>query len=161
MLATRTAAATKTPTNRAAMTNDPLRVRADGRTPQGRRIRDLFRAWHMAMGRPSDPTVQALVLTAAELTVAAETARAALLAGTGDVDAVVRLENLASRSVRKLGIKPSPPPKPQTIREYIAGLRPLPSVAATHASAPEEQPPPEAQHRPSGADGEASGGPPT
>jgi hypothetical protein len=113
------------------MTNDPLRVRADGRTPQGRRIRDLFRAWHIGMGQPSDPTVQALVLTAAELTVAAETARAALLAGTGDIDAVVRLENLASRSVRKLGIKPGAHPKPPTIREYIASLSPAPAIASS------------------------------
>jgi hypothetical protein len=105
-LAARTAFETKPTTNRAALTNDPLRVRADGRTPQGRRIRDLYRGWHVAMGSPTDPTVQALILAAAELTVASEAARAALLAGAGDVDQLVRLENLASRATRKLGIAP-------------------------------------------------------
>jgi hypothetical protein len=104
MLSNRTAIALRSPTSRAAVTNDPL-VRADGRTSQGRRIRDLFRGWHLALGHPSDATVQAAILAASELTVAAETARAALLAGTGDVEQVVRLENLAARSVRRLGIK--------------------------------------------------------
>jgi hypothetical protein len=44
MLAHRTTAATNPLLNRAAVTNNPLRVRADGRTSQGKRIRDLFRA---------------------------------------------------------------------------------------------------------------------
>jgi hypothetical protein len=45
------------------------------------------------------------VLAAAELIVAAERARAEFLAGRGDVEQIVRLENLAARSVRRLGIK--------------------------------------------------------
>jgi hypothetical protein len=111
MLANRTSVTARPSTNRAAVTNNPL-ARADGRTPQGRRIRDLYRLWHAAMGCPADATVQATILAAAELMVAAETAHAALLAGTGDVDQVVRLENLSGRAVRKLGLQASAPATP-------------------------------------------------
>jgi hypothetical protein len=121
--------------NRSKLTNNPLRVRADGRTPQGRRLRDLFRSYHGALGRPSEPAVQAAILAAAELMVAAETARAALLAGTGDIDQVVRLENLSGRAVRKLGIKPGAPQKPgQALREHLARR------AARAADASSEEP---------------------
>jgi hypothetical protein len=106
MTAVNAATAARPTINRSKLTNDPLRVRADGRTPQGRRLRDLFRSYLSALGNPSDPATQAAVLAAAELMVAAETARSALLAGAGDVDQVVRLENLSARAVRKLGIKP-------------------------------------------------------
>jgi hypothetical protein len=117
MFAHRTTAATNPLLNRAAMTNDPLRVRADGRTPQGKRIRDLFRAFQAAAGNGSDPATVASILAAAELTVAAEAARAALLAGGGDIEQVVRLENLAARAVRRLGIKA---PKPPTLGEHLS-----------------------------------------
>jgi hypothetical protein len=102
-IATRAAAATNPLLNRAAVTNDPLRVRADGRTPQGKRIRDLYRSYWEAIGRPSNPAIQAAVLAASELMVAAEGARAQFLAGRGDVEQIVRLENLALRAVRAWG----------------------------------------------------------
>ena len=76
-------------TSRAALTNDPLRARADGRTPQGRRVRDLFRAYSAAMGSPSDPGTQAAILAAAELMVAAERARAEFLADGGDIEQLI------------------------------------------------------------------------
>jgi hypothetical protein len=121
MLANRTVPASNPLLNRAALTNDPLRVRADGRTPQGRRTRDLYRSYFDAIGRPGNPAIQASVLAAAELMVAAERARAEFLAGRGDVEQIVRLENLAARSVRRLGIKAgaavAPPPTPA---EYLA-----------------------------------------
>lgn len=47
---------------------------------------------------------QADALRAAELMVAAEEARAKLLAGEGDANAVVRMENRAARAARKLGV---------------------------------------------------------
>jgi hypothetical protein len=104
MLENRTAITTKASTNRAAMTNDPL-VRADGRRPQGRRLRDLYRSYLASLGNPVDTGTgtQAAILTASELVVAAEAARTTLLAGEGDVDQVVRLENLAARALRRLG----------------------------------------------------------
>jgi hypothetical protein len=126
MLANRSSLTAHPSTNRAAVTNNPL-ARADGRTPQGRRIRDLYRAWQAAMGRPADATVQATILAAAELMVAAESARAALLAGTGDVDQVVRLENLAGRAVRKLGIKaPAPATSPPSLAAWAQQAAPQP-----------------------------------
>jgi hypothetical protein len=107
-------------TSRAALTNDPLRARADGRTPQGRRIRDLFRAYSAAMGSPNDPGTQAAVLAAAELVVAAERARAEFLADGGDVEQLIRLENLAARATRRLGVKPSCELKAPTIADHLA-----------------------------------------
>jgi hypothetical protein len=121
MLTTRTTAATNPLLNRAAVTNDPLRVRADGRTPQGRRTRDLYRSYFDAIGRPGNPAMQASVLAAAELMVAAERARAEFLAGRGDVEQIVRLENLAARSVRRLGIEAGAAvAAPLTPAEYLA-----------------------------------------
>jgi hypothetical protein len=114
--------------NRVAATNDPL-VRADGRTPQGRWIRDLYRAWHVAMGQPNDPAAQAGILAAAELLVAAESARTLLLAGTGDVDQVVRLENLSGRAVRKLGIKPACQPPGNTSPAALRSVLAMPLLA--------------------------------
>jgi hypothetical protein len=40
------------------ITNEPLR-RANGRTRQGRRVRDLYRAVRDRLGYPTDPVVQA------------------------------------------------------------------------------------------------------
>jgi hypothetical protein len=73
------------------------------------------------MGDPADAVAQANVLAAAELTVAAETARVQLLAGKADVDQLVKLENLAARAIRRLGIKPgtTAPPGP-TMSQYLA-----------------------------------------
>jgi hypothetical protein len=117
MLETRTAAAAKPALDRAGpavppaasrakVTNDPVRARASGNSRQGRRLRDLYAAFTAQLGHPVDPTTAAAVLAACELLVAAENARAALLAGRGDVDQVVRLENLAARAVRRLGLRP-------------------------------------------------------
>jgi hypothetical protein len=107
-------------TSRAALTNDPLRARADGRTPQGRRIRDLFRAYSSAMGSPSDPATQAAILAAAELVVAAERARAKVLADGGDIEQLIRLENLAARATRRLGVKPNCESRPPSLAEHLA-----------------------------------------
>jgi hypothetical protein len=116
----RTGIASAPLTSRAALTNDPLRKRADGRTPQGRRIRDLFRAYSNAMGTPSDPGTQAAILAAAELAVAAECARAKVLTDGGDVEQLIRLENLAARATRRLGLKPESQSRPPNLTEHLA-----------------------------------------
>ncbi len=136
MLEARTAAAAKPASDRAAtaatpaasrakVTNDPIRARASGNSRQGRRLRDLYAAYMVALGHPAGPTTHAAVLAACELLVAAENARAALLAGDGDVDQVVRLENLAARAVRRLGLRPTnaKPPAP-TLADYLQSLPP-------------------------------------
>jgi hypothetical protein len=104
---------------RARLTNNPFSGRTSGNTARGRRIADLMRSYLRAMGEPTDAVSQADALAAAELKVAAEDARARLLAGTGDVDQTVRLENLAARSAKKLGIKPGKPAAP-SLAEHLA-----------------------------------------
>jgi hypothetical protein len=116
MTAVGSTASWKSSINRSRTTNDPLR-RADGRTSAGRRIRDLYRAYLACLPTANDAT-KAAVLAAAELVAAAETARTQLLAGTADIEQLVRLENLANRAVRRLGIKHSDAP-PLTIRDRL------------------------------------------
>ena len=109
------------PTRRAKITNDPMSVRVSLNTADGRRVADLYRSFLRAMGGPTDAVAQANVLAAAELTVATETARVQLLAGKADVDQLVRLENLAARAVRRLGIKlGSGKPAVPKLAEYLA-----------------------------------------
>jgi hypothetical protein len=132
MLANRTAAvdapsASRAPVvdwpkrQRSATTNDPLSTRTDRNTAAGRRIADLYRAYIAAMGGTTDTIHQANALAAAELKVTAEDARKRMLDGGGDADQLVRLENLAHRAERKLGIQPGAVvPAPQTPAEYLA-----------------------------------------
>lgn len=83
-----------------------LAVRAPRRTPQGRRIRCLFRGF-IAKLDPDNELHQARALRAAELAVAAEDARAKLLAGDTSIEeAVTRLENAARRAEHDLTRKP-------------------------------------------------------
>ena len=106
---------------RAKSTNDPLH-RANGNTSQGRRIRDLYEAYLEAMGNPTDPLPMANALAAAELKTAAEDARAAFLAGDGaaeQLEQIIRLENLAGRAERRLGIKPRAPMPTLPLRERM------------------------------------------
>lgn len=105
-----------------ATTNDPLAARTDRNTARGRRIADLFRGYMAALGDPSDAITQANVLTAAELKVAAEDARRRLLNGEGvEVDGLVRLENLAHRAERKLGLRLQPRDTTPTLHDYLDG----------------------------------------
>jgi hypothetical protein len=108
------------PMRRSRTTNDPT-SRANQDTARGRRLADLIRGFLAEMGNPRSPVAQADAIRAAELTVAAEDARAKLLAGDGDANAVVRIENLAGRAVRKLGLgerqndtKPTP-----SVADYV------------------------------------------
>jgi hypothetical protein len=138
--ATRAAIAARPLTSRSATTNRPLR-RANGNTATGRRVRDLFRAYVTGAGNPDSDAFRAAALAAAELTVAAEAARAKLVAGEGDLDQLIRLENLASRSVRRLGIKAVPDkPKPgEALSRHLTRLASL--SAAPDAAGPPRQPP--------------------
>jgi hypothetical protein len=52
--------------------------------------------------------------------VAAECARAKVLADGGDVEQLVRLENLAARATRRLGVKPASQSKPPSLTEHLA-----------------------------------------
>lgn len=89
---------------RSAVTNRPMR-RQKGTTKNGRRLRDIYISLMVALGHPTDIIMaQTAAIKAAELMLAAEIARAALLGGSEDANVVVRLENLADRAVRRLGL---------------------------------------------------------
>lgn len=103
-LAARSPSEARAPRQRSATTNGPMR-RVSGNTAAGRRLRDLYGAFLQHMSNPADTIAQASALNAAELTVATENARAELLAGCGDIEQIVRLENLANRAVRRLGLR--------------------------------------------------------
>jgi hypothetical protein len=104
---------------RSRTTNDPT-TRCNQATAAGRRLNDLIRGFLHEMGNPTSTVAQSAAISAAELVVAAEDARAKLLAGNGDPDQVVRLENLAHRAVRKLGIERRQNAKPKkSFAEYV------------------------------------------
>jgi hypothetical protein len=132
-LTSNTTAAAKLPTGKSRTTNNPLR-RANGNTAQGRRVRDLYRGYMIALGSPNDPVTAALVLAAAEQVVIAENARRDHLAGIADLDSVIRAENMSARALRRLGLnKPVQPPK----EDFAAMMQRLatPQRASTEASA--------------------------
>jgi hypothetical protein len=107
---------------RAKLTNNPIAARASRNTARGRRIADLYRAYAIALGSPSDTVTLSNVLAAAELKAASELMRDKLLAGA-DVDPVllVKIEGLANRAERKLGIKPRPEPAPvDALAQHLA-----------------------------------------
>jgi len=105
------------PMRRSRVSNNPL-CRNNSGTARGRRVNDLLRSYLRAMSNRSNCFAQADALRAAELTVAAEEVRADLLAGNGDANAVVRLENLAARAVRKLGLDPEQAKPRRTFADY-------------------------------------------
>jgi hypothetical protein len=111
---------------RSKTTNRPLQGRVNRKTAKGRRVADLFHAYLDALGNPTDPITQANALTAAELKTAAEEARKALLDGHGDGDQLVRLENLAFRAERKLGLKTAvtAPTTADNIRRFYPAAAP-------------------------------------
>jgi hypothetical protein len=99
---------------RSAVTNDPrfLPKRPLSRRALDRRRKDLVSSFLSALGPDAMNGLTAvMVRKAAELTVAAEVARANMLNGVPtDMLALVRLEGVAARAIRQLGIKIEPPP---------------------------------------------------
>jgi hypothetical protein len=83
-----------------------LAARAPRKTPQGRRIRTLFRGF-IAKFDVNDPLHQARALRAAELLVASEEMTGRLLAGDVSVEeSATRLANAARRAEQDLTRKP-------------------------------------------------------
>jgi hypothetical protein len=78
-----------------------------------RRRRDLVQTFMAALGGPSvvNDLTQVTVRKAAELVVLAEATRANMLNGEpADMLALVRLEGVAARAVKALGLRIEPPP---------------------------------------------------
>jgi hypothetical protein len=103
----------------ARRTNDPL-AGLNRNTARGRRIADLTRSYLQAIGNPDDTARQAAAIAAAELQVLAEETRAAALREplTADLDNLVRVQSIADRALRRLGIKGTPQKPP--LAEYLA-----------------------------------------
>lgn len=96
-------------TNRSKLTNRPRKLAGvDGRSTEGRRRRDLIDTFVAALGGTgSTPdSVMLDIVRAADLTIVAERARADALRGESvDLSALARIEGVADRAVRRLGIK--------------------------------------------------------
>ena len=114
---------------RARRTNDPL-AGVNLNTAIGRRVADLVRGYLDALGNPQDVGRQAEIIAAAELQVLAEEARTTALRDplAADLDNLVRVQSVADRALRRLGIKPGAPPKPPSLKEYIASLQAAPAT---------------------------------
>jgi hypothetical protein len=98
----------------------------DGRSPVGRRRRELIDVYTAALGGPAGLSEGQLIdiRRAAELVALAEAARAkAMREGTGDaseLSAMVRLESTAARAVRLLNIAAGGVSKPRSLADHIA-----------------------------------------
>jgi hypothetical protein len=99
----------------------------DGRSPVGRRRRELIAIYTTALGGLATLTdgQQIDIRKAAELTALAEQARAKAMqqgfADAGELSAMVRLESTAARAVRALNIKPGTTNRVVPLRERLRG----------------------------------------
>ena len=118
------------PAQRARRTNDPF-ANIKTNTARGRRISDLVRAYLKALGNPASIGHQAAIIAAAELQVLAEEARTAALrnAGRADLDQVLRLQGVADRALRRLGLvdQKRPAVVGPTLAEYLASTASAPT----------------------------------
>jgi hypothetical protein len=133
----------------------------DGRTVAARRAKELAAGFEAELGGTITATQRFAIERAAALVALSEDAKARRLAGdpTISLDAVVRIDGAAARSVRALGIKVGPAKAP-SIHEYIASLAPAP-VATPSAAMPSTPPvATETHYAPPHDDGEPSGEPP-
>jgi hypothetical protein len=127
-------------TNRAKITNDPRKLPGhDGRKREGRRRRDLVAIYLDAIGGRDAVTELQLVEVrkAAELTAAAESVRARVLAGdvTADLAVLVKIEGEARRAVRALGIKGAGRKPARTLAEHLANRAAARTAAPSEAAA--------------------------
>lgn len=100
----------RSPLARSRFTNSPHRATIDGRTALGRRVRDLAESFASALGgwQALTAVTAVAVMRAAELAALAEATRnKALRLGEADGNGIVRLERMADRAQRALGL-PSP-----------------------------------------------------
>jgi hypothetical protein len=101
----------QSPPTRAALTRNPLQ-RFDGRSADGRLLRDLYQSYMNSLGDPTDAGTQAMVLSAVEQVVGAEKVRVEYFAGKVLYDEVIRAEGAANRALRRLGLnKPATAPR--------------------------------------------------
>jgi hypothetical protein len=108
---------------RSRITNLPHKPVIAATSTYGKRLRDVMEFYASALGGWAglSDIAAASVRKAAELTVLAEQARhEALRNGCSDPDQLIRLENLAARAVRRLGINlRHEPAKLSTLQDYV------------------------------------------
>jgi hypothetical protein len=94
----------------------------DGRTRLQRRIRALRDSYLVAIGEMASPELRERCERAAQLVAIAEDARRKALAGGFSLDGLVRIENIADRAVRALGLdrRREPASRRPGINEYLA-----------------------------------------
>jgi hypothetical protein len=86
--------------------------RFDGRSVEGRRLRDLFRSYSAQLGNPDDAGAVAMIMSAAEQVIGAERVRSQYFAGKAVYDEVIRAEGAANRALKRLGLtRPAAQPR--------------------------------------------------
>lgn len=105
----------------------------DGRSAAARRSRDLAASFERELGAGAMPSERLAINRAAGLAVLADTLRQRRLAGDVTVllDDLVRVERLADRAVRALGLGKIAKPTAPSLAEYLAAK----AAKATEASA--------------------------
>jgi hypothetical protein len=120
----RTAISRRPTSNRSRLTNRPRKMVISARTSLGRRMKDLAQGFAERLGGWSALTVgqAAAVRQAAELACLAEQARAdALRNGCVDPVGLARLEGVAARAERRLGLpRETRGPTTPSLKEYLA-----------------------------------------
>jgi hypothetical protein len=98
----------------------------DGRSAAARRSRDLAAQFEHELGEDNPtPSRRMAIKRAASLAVLADSLRSRRLAGDQNVllDDLVRVERLADRAVRGLGIDRKREPPAPTLKDYVAAKR--------------------------------------
>jgi len=118
---------------RSKITNRPNKMVIDGRTPLGRRLRDIADQLAAGLGGWSQLN---------ELQAGSEDARARRLNGDVSIalDDLVRLDRLAAQAVKALGLdhKREPPSAPD-LRTYLAGLKTEETASPVATASPEPE----------------------
>jgi hypothetical protein len=124
MASQRPAISRRPTSNRSCLTNRPRKMVISARTALGRRMKDLAEGYALRLGGWSALTVgqAAAVRQAAELACLAEQARAyALRNGCVDPVGLARLEGVAARAERRLGLpRETRGPTTPSFKEYLA-----------------------------------------
>jgi hypothetical protein len=110
----------RSPSLRARETNIPHAIAGlDGRSATSRRYRDLIDALETSFGGNVDDQTMVLIQRAAGRLMAAEQIRSRILRDDPvDISELTKLENLADRAMRALGIKLTRKPA-SDLREYL------------------------------------------
>jgi len=98
-------------------------------------VRDLFAAYSASLGNPVNVGTQALVLAAAEAVAIAELTRPNHLAGSADLNSVVRAEGTAARALRRLGLDRAVAPPRKSFTDRLVEMEAARQVAGAQPAA--------------------------